>query len=133
MKRPALQRLLADIAADRIDCIVAYKIDRFSRSLADFFRAMEAFDERGISFVAVTQQFNTADPIGRLTLNIVLSFAQFEREMIAERTRDKMSAARRKGKWVGGIPVLGYDVDPRGGKLVINPDEATQVRAIYNL
>jgi site-specific DNA recombinase len=94
---------------------------------------MGTFDKRGVSFVSVTQQFNTTASLGRLTLNILLSFAQFEGEMIAERTRDKMSAARRKGKWVGGIPVLGYDVDPRGGRLVINVDEAKQVRAIYNL
>ena len=133
MERPALQRLLADIAADRVDCVVVYKVDRLSRSLLDFARIMETFDKRGVSFVSVTQQFNTTASLGRLTLNILLSFAQFECEMIAERTRDKMSAARRKGKWVGGIPVLGYDVDPRGGRLVINPDEAKQVRAIFNL
>jgi site-specific DNA recombinase len=133
MERPALQRLLADIAADRVDCVVVYKVDRLSRSLLDFARIMETFDKRGVSFVSVTQQFNTTASLGRLTLNILLSFAQFEREMIAERTRDKMSAARRKGKWVGGIPVLGYDVDPRGGRLLINPDEAQQVCAIFNL
>jgi site-specific DNA recombinase len=133
MERPALQRLLADIAADRVDCVVVYKVDRLSRSLLDFARIMETFEKRGISFVSVTQQFNTTASLGRLTLNILLSFAQFEREMIAERTRDKMSAARRKGKWVGGIPVLGYDVDPRGGRLVVNPDEAKQVPAIFNL
>jgi site-specific DNA recombinase len=133
MDRPALQRLLADINEDRVDCVVVYKVDRLSRSLLDFARIMESFDKRGVSFVSVTQQFNTTASLGRLTLNILLSFAQFEREMIAERTRDKMSAARRKGKWVGGIPVLGYDVDPRGGKLVINTDEAKEVRAIFNL
>jgi site-specific DNA recombinase len=133
MERPGLQRLLSDIAADRVDCVVVYKVDRLSRSLLDFARIMETFDKRGVSFVSVTQQFNTTASLGRLTLNILLSFAQFEREMIAERTRDKMSAARRKGKWVGGIPVLGYDVDPRGGRLVINADEAKQVRAIFNL
>ena len=133
MDRPALRRLLADIEADRIDCVVVYKVDRLSRSLLDFARIVEVFEKRGVSFVSVTQQFNTTASLGRLTLNILLSFAQFEREMIAERTRDKMSAARRKGKWVGGIPVLGYDVDPRGGKLVVNEDEAGQVRAIFNL
>jgi site-specific DNA recombinase len=133
MDRPALQRLLADIAADRVDCVVVYKVDRLSRSLLDFARIMETFDKHDVSFVSVTQAFNTTASLGRLTLNILLSFAQFEREMIAERTRDKMSAARRKGKWVGGIPVLGYDVDPRGGRLVINVDEAKQVRAIFNL
>lgn len=133
MDRPALQRLLADIAADRVDCVVVYKVDRLSRSLLDFARIMETFDKHDVSFVSVTQAFNTTASLGRLTLNILLSFAQFEREMIAERTRDKMSAARRKGKWVGGIPVLGYDVDARGGRLVINLDEAKQVRAIFNL
>src|SRR6058998_2420822 len=91
------------------------------------------FEEHGVSLVSVTQQLNTTASLGRLTLNILLSFAQFEREMIAERTRDKMSAARRKGKWVGGIPMLGYDVDPKGGRLVVNPDEAKQVRGIFNL
>jgi site-specific DNA recombinase len=129
MDRPALQRLLADIDDGKVDCVVVYKVDRLSRSLLDFARIMETFDKRGASFVSVTQQFNTTASLGRLTFNILLSFAQFEREMIAERTRDKMSAARRKGKWVGGIPVLGYDVDARGGRLVVNPDEAKQVQA----
>src|SRR5258708_15794574 len=94
---------------------------------------MESLDKRGITFVSVTQQFNTTTSIGRLTLNILLSFAQFEREMIADRTRDKMAAARRKGKWVGGIPVLGYDVAAGGGKLMINHEEARHVRAIFAL
>ena len=102
-------------------------------SLLDFARIIEAFDQRKIAFVAVTQQFNTATSLGRLVLNILLSFAQFEREMIAERTRDKMSAARKKGKWIGGCPPLGYDVAPEGGKLVVNPAEADQVRAIFDL
>jgi site-specific DNA recombinase len=133
MERPALQRLLADIDVGRVDCVMVYKVDRLSRSLLDFARIMETFDKRGVSFVSVTQQFNTTASLGRLTLNILLSFAQFEREMIAERTRDKMSAARRKGKWVGGIPVLGYDVDPKGGRLVINQDEAKQVCSIFSL
>jgi site-specific DNA recombinase len=133
MDRPALRRLLADIEADRIDCVLVYKVDRLSRSLLDFARLVEVFEKHRVSFVSVTQQLNSGSSMGRLTLNILLSFAQFEREMIAERTRDKMSAARRKGKWVGGIPVLGYDVDPRGGRLVVNPDEAAQVQAIFKL
>ena len=110
-----------------------YKVDRLSRSLLDFGRIMDRFEKRSISFVSVTQQFNTSVSLGRLTLNILLSFAQFERELISERTRDKMSAARRKGKWVGGIPVLGYDVAPEGGRLILNEQEAQQVRAIYDL
>jgi site-specific DNA recombinase len=133
MERPALKRLLDDINAKEIDCVVVYKVDRLSRSLLDFARIMEVFDKSGVSFVSVTQQFNTTASLGRLTLNILLSFAQFEREIIAERTRDKMSAARRKGKWVGGCPVLGYDVDPQGGKLVVNEEEAKRVRNIFDL
>jgi site-specific DNA recombinase len=133
MERPALQRLLADIAAGRVDAVVVYKVDRLSRSLLDFARIMERFNEREIAFVSVTQQFNTATSMGRLVLHILLSFAQFEREMIAERTRDKMSAARRKGKWVGGMPILGFDVDPKGGRLVVNDAEAAIVREIFAL
>ena len=133
MERPALKRLLADIEAGEIDCVVVYKVDRLSRSLLDFARIMETFEKHGVSFVSVTQQFNTTNSMGRLTMNILLSFAQFEREIIAERTRDKMSAARRKGKWMGGGLVLGYDVAPRGGRLVVNEEEAAQVRAIYEL
>lgn len=133
MERPALQRLFADIKSGEIDCVVVYKVDRLGRSLLDFARMMELFDNHAVSFVSVTQQFNTTSSMGRLTLNILLSFAQFEREIISERTRDKMSAARRKGKWVGGQPVLGYDVDPKGGKLIVNEDEAAQVLAIYKL
>jgi len=133
MERPALKRLLADVEAGEIDCVVVYKVDRLSRSLLDFARIMETFEKHGVSFVSVTQQFNTTNSMGRLTMNILLSFAQFEREIIAERTRDKMSAARRKGKWMGGGLVLGYDVAPRGGRLVVNEEEAAQVRAIYEL
>jgi site-specific DNA recombinase len=133
MDRPALQRLLADIEASRIDCVIVYKVDRLSRSLLDFARILGSFEQRQVSFVSVTQQFNTSMSLGRLTLNILLSFAQFEREIIAERTRDKMAAARRKGKWVGGIPVLGYDVAPQGGRLVVNPQEAEQVCNIFKL
>ena len=113
--------------------MVVYKVDRLSRSLMDFARIMEVFDQHGVSFVSVTQQFNTTSSMGRLTLNILLSFAQFEREIISERTRDKMSAARRKGKWIGGHPVLGYDIDPKGGRIIVNPDEAEQVRTIFDL
>src|SRR5262245_5270062 len=107
MDRPALQRLLADIDAKKIDLVVTYKVDRLSRSLLDFARMMETFERNGVSFVSVTQQFNTATSMGRLILNVLLSFAQFEREIISERTRDKMAASRRKGKWLGGMPVLG--------------------------
>lgn len=131
--RPALERLLADIRVGAIECVVVYKVDRLSRSLIDFARIVEIFEKHNVSFVSVTQQFNTTNSLGRLTLNILLSFAQFEREIIAERTRDKISAARRKGKWIGGRPVLGYDIDPRGGRLTVNADEALQVRTIYNL
>ena len=102
VERPALQQLLADITARRIDCVLVYKVDRLSRSLPDFARMMELFDRHQVAFVSVTQQFNTATSIGRLTLHILLSFAQFEREIIAERTRDKLAAARRRGKWTGG-------------------------------
>jgi site-specific DNA recombinase len=133
MERPALQRLLSDIRDGLVNCVVVYKVDRLTRSLLDFAKIMEVFDQHGTSFVSVTQQFNTTASLGRLTLNILLSFAQFEREMIAERTRDKMSAARRKGKWVGGNPVLGYDVHPNGGALVVNEEEAARVRAIFSL
>jgi site-specific DNA recombinase len=130
MDRPSLKRLLADIEAGQIDCIVVYKVDRLSRSLLDFSRIIETFDKHGVSFVSVAQQFNTTNSLGRLTLNILLSFA-FEREIISERTRDKMSAARRKGKWIGGMPMLGYDVDPKGGKLRVNEVEAQRVRQIF--
>jgi site-specific DNA recombinase len=119
IERPALKRLLADTEAGRIDCIVVYKVDRLSRSLLDFTRLMETLEKHNISFVSVTQQFNTTNSMGRLTLNILLSFAQFEREIISERTRDKIAATRRKGKWSGGIPMLGYDIAPEGGKLLV--------------
>ena len=133
LDRPALQQLLEDVDAHRIDCVVVYKVDRLSRSLLDFARLVDRFDQRAVSFVSVTQQFNTTSSLGRLTLNILLSFAQFEREIIGERTRDKMSAARRKGKWVGGTPVLGYDVDPAGGRLIVNEKESRRVRDIFAL
>src|SRR6202521_5841642 len=133
LDRPPLQQLLEDIDAQHIDCVVVYKVARLSRSLLDFARLVDRFDQRAVSFVSVTQQFNTTTSLGRLTLNILLSFAQFEREIIGERTRDKMSAARRKGKWVGGTPVLGYDIDSGGGRLVINEKEAVRVRGIFEL
>jgi site-specific DNA recombinase len=133
MERPALQRLLADIQAGKMDCVVTYKVDRLSRSLLDFAKMMETFEQHGVSFVSITQQFNSATSMGRLILNVLLSFAQFEREIIAERTRDKMAATRRKGKWSGGTPVLGYDLDPRGRRLHVNDDEAQRVRAIFAL
>jgi site-specific DNA recombinase len=133
MERPALQRLLADIRAGKVDCVVTYKVDRLSRSLLDFAKMMETFERHGVSFVSITQQFNSATSMGRLVLNVLLSFAQFEREIIAERTRDKMAATRRKGKWSGGTPVLGYDLDPRGRRLHVNEEEAAQVRAIFAL
>src|SRR6266700_3778303 len=133
LDRPALQRLMEDVEGQRVDCVVVYKVDRLSRSLLDFARLMDRFEQRLVSFVSVTQQFNTTTSLGRLTLNVLLSFAQFEREIIGERTRDKMGAARRKGKWVGGTPVLGYDVDPAGGRLVVNEPEAQRVREIFRL
>jgi DNA invertase Pin-like site-specific DNA recombinase len=133
LDRPALQRLLAHIQAGQIDCVVIYKVDRLSRSLFDFARLMQVFEKHGVSFVSVTQQLNSNTPMGRLTLNVLLSFAQFEREIISERTRDKQSAARRKGKWTGGYPVLGYDPEPSRGCLVVNAREAAQVREIFGL
>jgi site-specific DNA recombinase len=133
MDRPALTRLLHAVEAGELDCVVVYKVDRLSRSLLDFTRMLSVLEKHKVSFVAVTQQFNTSTSLGRLTLNILLSFAQFERELIGERTRDKMLAARRKGKWVGGCPVLGYDVDPGGGRLIVNEEEAARVRAIFAL
>ena len=133
MERPALKRLLADVEDGKIDTVVVYKVDRLSRSLLDFSRLMEVLDRKGCSFVSVTQQFNTTHSMGRLTLNILLSFAQFEREIISERTRDKMSAARRKGKWTGGSLILGYDLNPERTRLMVNPTEAEQVRAIFAL
>jgi site-specific DNA recombinase len=131
LKRPALTKLLADIEAGKIDVVVVYKIDRLTRSLADFAKLVEAFDARSVSFVAVTQQFNTTSSMGRLTLNVLLSFAQFERELSSERVRDKIAASRRKGKWTGGTVPLGYEA--RNKKLVINKVEAETVRTIFRL
>ena len=127
--RPALQRLLADVKARKINVVVVYKVDRLTRSLADFAKLVELFDAHGVSFVSVTQQFNTTTSMGRLTLNVLLSFAQFEREVTAERIRDKVAASKRKGLWVGGMVPLGYEL--KDGKLGIVKDEAEQVRTIF--
>src|SRR5512139_2083757 len=129
--RPALQQLLADIRAHRINVIVVYKVDRLTRSLADFAKLVELFDAHGVSFVSVTQQFNTTTSMGRLTLNVLLSFAQFEREVTAERIRDKIAASKRKGLWVGGMAPLGYDTKDR--KITVNEAEAERVRTIFRL
>lgn len=130
-ERPAFKRLLVDVEDGNIDVVAVYKIDRLSRSLADFTRLVEAFEKHGVTFVSVTQQFNSTNSMGRLTLNILMSFAEFERETIAERTRDKMLASRRRGMWTGGRPMLGYDIVDK--KLVINADEAERVRDIFAL
>lgn len=129
LDRPALQRLLADIEAGRIDIVVAYKIDRLSRSLFDFAELVKIFDKHGVTFVSVTQQFNTTDAMGRMLLNILLTFAQFERELTSERIRDKFAASKKKGMWMHGITPLGYDVQER--RLVINEAEAEQVRTLF--
>jgi site-specific DNA recombinase len=129
MERPALQRLLADIEDGRIDVVVVYKVDRLTRALSDFAKLVEVFDRRGVSFVSITQQFNTTTSMGRLTLNILLSFAQFERELIGERVRDQIAASKRKGMWMGGTVPLGYDVKDR--KLIVNKAEARTVIDIY--
>lgn len=131
LDRPALKRLLADIEAGKIDVVVVYKIDRLTRSLVDFAKLVDAFDAKSVSFVAITQQFNTTTSMGRLTLNILLSFAQFERELAAERVRDKVAASRRKGKWTGGTVPLGYVTKDK--KLIIDKAEAETVRAIFKL
>nr|MBU1328262.1 recombinase family protein [Candidatus Omnitrophota bacterium] len=132
-ERPALQKLLSDIKEGKIDCAIVYKVDRLSRSLLDFSQLLEFFDQNNVTFVSVTQAFNTNTSMGRLTLNILLSFAQFEREIISERTRDKIGAAKKKGKWAGGRPPLGYDIDKINHKLVINQGEAKIVREIFAL
>jgi site-specific DNA recombinase len=129
LERPGLQRLLDDVRARQLDVVVVYKVDRLTRSLADFAKIVETFDAHGISFVSVTQQFNTTTSMGRLTLNVLLSFAQFEREVTGERIRDKIAASKKKGMWMGGLPSLGYDVRER--KLAINLAEAQTVRHIY--
>ena len=127
--RPALQRLLEDVRAGKVDIIVVYKVDRLTRSLADFAKLVELFDRHGVSFVSVTQQFNTTTSMGRLTLNVLLSFAQFEREVTSERIRDKIAASKRKGLWVGGMAPLGYDTKDR--KITVNENEADSVRTIF--
>ena len=129
MERPALQRLLSDVTAGKIDVVVVYKVDRLTRSLSDFAKIVETFDQRKVSFVSVTQQFNTTSSMGRLTLNILLSFAQFEREVTGERIRDKIAASKKKGMWMGGQPSLGYDVKDK--KLIVNKSEAETVRHIF--
>src|SRR3982074_1552219 len=122
LERPELQQLLADIREGKVDVVVVYKIDRLTRSLADFAKIVEVFDAKGVSFVSVTQQFNTTTSMGRLTLNVLLSFAQFEREVTGERIRDKIAASKRKGMWMGGVPPLGYDLKDR--RLTLNAAEA---------
>ncbi|MBU0534105.1 MAG: recombinase family protein [Candidatus Omnitrophica bacterium] len=131
--RPALQKLMTDIKEGKINCVLVYKVDRLSRSLLDFSQLLEFFDKQNVAFVSVTQAFNTNTSMGRLTLNILLSFAQFEREIISERTRDKMGAAKKKGKWIGGRPPLGYDLDRINHKLLINKEEAQLVKEIFRL
>ena len=131
MERPALQRLLADVAERRIDIIVVYKVDRLTRSLADFAKLVEMFDGKGVSFVSVTQSFNTTSSMGRLTLNVLLSFAQFEREVTGERIRDKIAASKKKGIWMGGVVPLGYRVENR--KLLVDEAEADTVRLIFRI
>src|SRR4051794_23791250 len=129
MERPALQRLLQDIRDRKVDVVVVYKIDRLTRSLMDFSMIVEVFDANGVSFVSVTQQFNTTTSMGRLTLNVLLSFAQFEREVTAERIRDKIAASKKKGMWMGGVVPLGYRVEDR--KLLIDEGEAATVRWLF--
>lgn len=133
MERPALQRLLSDIAKGRVDVVVVYKIDRLTRSLADFARIVEQFDAREVSFVSVTQAFNTTSSMGRLTLNVLLSFAQFEREVTGERIRDKIAASKAKGMWMGGLPPLGYDAPAGTDRILrVNEPEAKTVRWIFS-
>src|SRR4030095_7601125 len=127
--RPALQRLLDDVRSGKVDVIVVYKVDRLTRSLADFAKLVELFDQHDVSFVSVTQQFNTTTSMGRLTLNVLLSFAQFEREVTSERIRDKIAASKRKGLWVGGMAPLGYDTKDR--RITVNAAEADRVRTIF--
>jgi site-specific DNA recombinase len=133
MERPALQCLMADIESGQVNCVVVYKVDRLSRSLLDFARMMAVFDRHQVAFVSVTQSFNTSNSMGRLVLNVLLSFAQFEREISGERIRDKIAATQRKGKWAGGQPPLGYDVKTQPLRIEVNAEEAVQVRAIFDL
>ena len=129
MERPGLKRLFADIKEGKIDCIVVYKIDRLTRSLVDFSKIIELFDENNVSFVSVTQSFNTSNSMGRLMLNVLLSFAQYERELTGERIRDKVEASKKQGMWMGGTPPLGYSCEDK--KLQILDEEAKTVRIIY--
>ncbi len=131
MERPAVKRLLEDIEAGHVNIVVTYKVDRLSRSLSDFAKLVDVFDRHAVSFVSVTQQFNTTTSMGRLTLNVLLSFAQFEREVTAERIRDKIAASMKKGMWMGGLVPLGYDAIDR--KLVVNPKEAETVKILFRL
>src|SRR6188472_2565347 len=129
LNRPALQTLMDEVRSKKIDIVVVYKVDRLTRSLADFAKLVELFDAHDVSFVSVTQQFNTTTSMGRLTLNVLLSFAQFEREVTSERIRDKIAASKRKGLWVGGMAALGYDTNER--KITVNETEAARVRDIF--
>ena len=131
LERPAIQRLLTDIEANKVDIVVVYKVDRLTRALSDFAKMVEIFDARAVSFVSVTQQFNTTTSMGRLTLNMLLSFAQFEREVTGERIRDKIAASKKKGMWMGGVVPLGYDVVDK--RLVVNPAEAETVQTLFRL
>jgi site-specific DNA recombinase len=131
MERPALKQLIADIERGKVDAVIVYKIDRISRSLLDFARLMELFERHGVAFTSITQQFSTNTAMGRLTLNVLLSFAEFERAIASERVRDKIAGAKRRGKYLGGTPAYGYDVDYANKRLVVNPKEAEIVRWIY--
>ena len=133
VERPALQRLLSAIEAGHVDVVVAYRLDRLSRSLSDFMRLMDRFTEAGVSFVSVTENFSTETSIGRLTMGLLATFSEFERATIADRTRDKVHAARRRGRWTGGVPILGYRIVPGGGGIEPDPDEAEMVRTIFSL
>ena len=130
MDRPALNRLVEDIKAGKVQIVVVYKIDRLTRSLMDFSKLVEVFDEYGVTFVSVTQSFNTTTSMGRLTLNVLLSFAQFEREVTGERIRDKIAASKKKGMWMGGAPPVGYRIENR--QLHINPDEEQLAQTIFD-
>ena len=133
LERPSLRRLMQDVESGAVQVIVIYKIDRLSRSISQFYELWRVFERRAVDLVSATQDLNTTTSQGKLMLNMLLSFGQFEREQIGERTRDKVAAARKKGRWTGGMPILGYDVDPRGGRLLVNKDEATLVREIFRL
>ncbi len=132
-ERPALKQLLADVVDGKIDSVIVYKLDRLSRSMRDFLNLIALFEKHGVAFVSVTQQFNTSTPVGRMTLRMLMSFAEFERDLVSERTRDKLQAARRRGKAVGGHLVLGYDREPGSGRLVVSKDEVETVREIFRL